>query len=43
LAERLPSYAVPARVEIRDSLPRTTSGKIDRRAIAGAYQADEAV
>jgi len=30
-AESLPSYAVPDRVWVRESLPRTGSGKIDRR------------
>ncbi len=29
-ARRLSAYAVPARIEIRSSLPRTGSGKIDR-------------
>lgn len=31
LASRLPTYAVPTTIEIRQSFPRTTSGKIDRR------------
>jgi L-proline---[L-prolyl-carrier protein] ligase len=31
LARKLPSYVVPATIEIRESLPRTTTGKIDRR------------
>ena len=34
LAERLSSYAVPGRVCFPDVLPRTTSGKIDRRRLA---------
>jgi amino acid adenylation domain-containing protein len=33
-AGRLPRYMVPARVEIRDDLPRTSTGKIDRRLVA---------
>ncbi|HSY27457.1 MAG TPA: amino acid adenylation domain-containing protein, partial [Burkholderiaceae bacterium] len=31
LAERLPPYMVPGRFEILDSMPRLTSGKIDRK------------
>lgn len=38
-AQRLPVYARPARVWIHSSFPRTTSGKVDRRALqAGAMQ-----
>lgn len=33
-AERLEDYMVPARVELRDTLPTTPNGKIDRRALA---------
>ena len=33
LTKVLPVYAVPELIHIRDSLPRTTSGKIDRRAV----------
>jgi acyl-coenzyme A synthetase/AMP-(fatty) acid ligase len=29
----LPRYAVPAEVDLVDAFPRTTSGKIDRRAL----------
>ncbi len=32
-AARLPGYAVPLKITIREELPRTTSGKIDRRAL----------
>jgi acyl-coenzyme A synthetase/AMP-(fatty) acid ligase len=35
LRRRLPRYAVPADVRVVDRLPRTGSGKIDRRASAG--------
>ncbi len=35
LRRRLPRYAVPAHVRVVDRLPRTSSGKIDRRASAG--------
>lgn len=34
VAERLPSYMVPATYDRHDSLPRTASGKIDRRLLA---------
>lgn len=33
-ASRLPAHMVPATVEIVDAFPRTSSGKIDRRALA---------
>lgn len=33
VAARLPVYAVPARVRIAEAFPRTSSGKIDRRAL----------
>jgi len=33
-ARRLPPYALPERVEVIENLPRTTSDKIDRRALA---------
>jgi len=32
-AERLPLYALPARILIHTTFPRTTSGKVDRRAL----------
>lgn len=32
-ARRLSAYAVPSRIEIRESMPRTGSGKIDRTAL----------
>jgi acyl-coenzyme A synthetase/AMP-(fatty) acid ligase len=33
LSERLPAYAIPGRIIIVDQLPRTSTGKIDRRAL----------
>jgi acyl-CoA synthetase (AMP-forming)/AMP-acid ligase II len=33
-ARRLPRYMVPEFLELRDSLPRTPSGKVDRTALA---------
>lgn len=43
LASRLPSYSVPARTDLNVvlSLPRTTSGKIDRRVLALTASAAE--
>jgi len=35
-ADRLPSYAVPQRVEVLESFPRTGTGKVDRPALAAA-------
>ena len=34
LALSLPRYAIPERLEILEAMPRTSSGKIDRRALA---------
>jgi long-chain acyl-CoA synthetase len=31
--ERLESYLVPSRIEIRDALPKTENGKLDRSAL----------
>lgn len=40
VAERLPWYAVPGEIRIETVLPRTTSGKIDRRQLAAAQTVD---
>ncbi|MGH2728890.1 MAG: amino acid adenylation domain-containing protein, partial [Actinomycetota bacterium] len=34
LAERIPSYMIPDTVEFRDVLPKTSTGKIERRALS---------
>jgi acyl-coenzyme A synthetase/AMP-(fatty) acid ligase len=34
ISERLPRYMVPAEVRFEPSLPRTSTGKIDRQALA---------
>jgi amino acid adenylation domain-containing protein/thioester reductase-like protein len=36
LADQLPDYLVPSSIIVLDSLPRTPSGKLDRRALAAA-------
>jgi amino acid adenylation domain-containing protein len=33
LEHKLPAYMIPAKIKIRSELPRTTSGKVDRRAL----------
>ena len=38
-AKQLPAYAVPSRIEIHESLPRTGSGKIDRQALKAHFAA----
>lgn len=38
LRERIPAYAVPQTITIADHFPRTTSGKIDRRALQAQAQ-----
>jgi len=40
--DRLPPYAVPAALHLIDAFPRTTSQKIDRRALAALYDTDPA-
>ena len=39
LRPRLPAYMVPAHIEVREqTLPRNANGKIDRKALSGAFQ-----
>lgn len=38
LQSMLPDYAVPERINILNPMPRTASGKIDRRAVASHFQ-----
>ncbi|MEL6765447.1 MAG: hypothetical protein AAFO87_17700, partial [Cyanobacteria bacterium J06607_6] len=38
-AERLPAYAIPQRIAIASSFPRTGTGKIDRRALRAVAMA----
>ena len=42
LRRLLPGYAVPERIFLIDCLPRTSSGKIDRRAVAGQLAGSDA-
>lgn len=37
LSQRLPDYAVPERIHVLNPLPRTGSGKVDRRAVAAHF------
>ncbi|MBE0565466.1 MAG: amino acid adenylation domain-containing protein [Krumholzibacteria bacterium] len=36
-ADRLPVYMVPELIEVRDALPRTSTGKADRKALQAAW------
>lgn len=40
LAERLPAYALPAKIAIVTEFPRTSTGKIDRRALQAQLATD---
>jgi long-chain acyl-CoA synthetase len=40
-AERLPTFKLPSRFELVPSLPRTSSGKLDRRALAALLESDQ--
>ncbi|HEX6909216.1 MAG TPA: condensation domain-containing protein, partial [Longimicrobium sp.] len=42
LAERLPEYMVPGAIGVVDAFPLTTSGKVDRNALAEPERLDEA-
>ena len=39
-ADRLPQYMVPETIVFLDSLPKTSTGKIDRQALAAAREGD---
>ncbi len=39
LAKLIPSYMVPAKIIVRDSLPRTGTGKVDRNQLKDGYKA----
>ena len=39
LSSLLPRYAIPLRVDVAEAMPRTSTGKIDRRALAARAQA----
>lgn len=39
---RIPVYALPSSVDIASDLPRTSSGKINRLALAEAYKSKSA-
>lgn len=38
LSRKLPPYAIPVEIDIRSEFPRTSTGKIDRRALQALYQ-----
>jgi amino acid adenylation domain-containing protein len=40
LARHLPTYMVPSRIQVSDSLPRTERGKIDRKALIRSVTAE---
>lgn len=42
VSERMPPYGVPARVHVLERFPRTTSGKIDRRALKEQFSIGQA-
>lgn len=37
----LPAYALPTAIELLDALPRTPTGKVDRKALMARYRAEE--
>lgn len=43
LRSQLPDYAVPERIAVLSPMPRTASGKLDRRAVAAEAQGREAL
>jgi amino acid adenylation domain-containing protein len=40
-ADRIPSYMIPGELRFTDALPRTSTGKVDRRALTEAAVADQ--
>jgi acyl-CoA synthetase (AMP-forming)/AMP-acid ligase II len=38
LAAHLPPHALPARLDVLDQLPRTATGKVDRRALSARIE-----
>ncbi len=43
ISERLPPYALPVAIQLMDTFPRTTSGKISRRKLQAWASGDEGV
>ena len=41
-AARIPSYMIPEMIELRDTLPKTSTGKIDRVSLTAASVASAA-
>ncbi|WP_075201189.1 class I adenylate-forming enzyme family protein [Leucobacter japonicus] len=42
MREHLPDYAVPERIFVHDEMPRTASGKVDRKALTTQHASSEA-
>jgi acyl-coenzyme A synthetase/AMP-(fatty) acid ligase len=40
-AQRIPRHMVPERFELRDTLPKTTTGKVNRQLLAAQLLADQ--
>jgi acyl-coenzyme A synthetase/AMP-(fatty) acid ligase len=41
LGERLPPYMIPAEIVCTEALPKTSTGKVDRRALAADARGPE--
>ncbi len=41
LKQALPAYAVPGRIDLVDAMPRTPTGKVDRRALAAQVASED--